>query len=75
MYSNYDIKVLGIISGISLILGFTSGYFTKKYLNPKNKSKSKKPIKNSKTPPSTPSHSDNDIIEDFKEDIVSIEEL
>lgn len=63
MSKNYDIKHLGIISGISITIGFSIGYFTKVFRN--NLKKKDKPIAKlflhpcthmnpPHTPPSTP---------------------
>ena len=33
MFKNYDVRILGIVSGFSLVVGFTTGYFTRRYLS------------------------------------------
>ena len=33
MFKNYDVRILGIVSGVSLVVGFTTGYFTRRYLS------------------------------------------
>ena len=77
MINNYDIKVFGTVSGLSLLVGFTSGYLTKKYLSSsKNKQKYKvHSKKNPITPPTSPHYSDNEDIKNIDEDVVTFQDL